>query len=475
MANSRKQRSNDPLAEAARVLSHLDPAGATLSVGLSGGVDSVVLLKLLLTLRQRFGYALTAIHVNHGLSQHASAWEEFCVALCRRWKVPLAVERVRVARNGNGVEAAARAQRYRAFAIHAENALLLAHHLDDQAETMLLQLLRGAGVRGLAAMQEVSRRSPQVRVPVARPLLAVARADILAYAKRNRLQWVEDESNDVLSYRRNFLRSRVLPVIGELFPAYRETMARSAAHCSDAADLLDEIGKKDAAIGRDATHLDCTRLRKLSPVRAANALRVFLAANGLLAPDSASLREMLRQLIVAKSDASVKLMHDGAELRRYRDTVRIIAPSVAPAGDPVVWKGEAVLDLGTGRGALLFRRRGQGIAVDAASLGAAAVSVRQRTGGEKLKPGANRPRRSLKNLLQESGLPPWERETLPLLYCGENLVWVPGIGVDTAFQAAAGKPKWFVSWQRFNYTEKQKSRAPRRRTRNKAIAADGGR
>src|SRR5579863_6236309 len=189
MANSRKRRSSDPLTEAARVLGKLDIAGRTLCVGLSGGVDSVVLLKLLLGLKPRLGHALIAIHVNHGLSPHALRWEKFCADLCKRWKVPLAVERVRVPKSRSGLEAEARTRRYGAFATYAEDYLLLAHHLDDQAETLLLQLLRGAGVRGLAAMQEVSRNSPRLAIPVVRPLLAVARTEILRYARRHRLTW----------------------------------------------------------------------------------------------------------------------------------------------------------------------------------------------------------------------------------------------------------------------------------------------
>jgi tRNA(Ile)-lysidine synthase len=473
MANTRKRRSSDPLASAALALGTLDLAGRTLSVGLSGGVDSVALLKLLLALRPRFGYSLDVIHVNHGLSPHANKWEAFCAELCRKWRVPLAIERVRVPaddKKGKGVEAAARLQRYGAFARHAKEALVLAHHLDDQAETLLLQLLRGAGVRGLAAMREVSLRSPQVQVPVLRPLLRVTRADIERYARRERLKWVEDESNDLTAYSRNFLRHRVLPALEQLFPSYRETLARSAAHCAEAADMLEETGVLDAGLARDVTKLDCARLRELPPARAANALRTFLALNGLLAPDSAKLAEMLRQLLGAKSDAGVTLEHDGAVLRRYRDWLWIAGADQGKRAT-VIWNGDAVLELGapsTGStadsaGALLFRRRGPGVRIAAGKMIPGQVSVRARKGGEKLKPDAKRPRRSLKNLLQESAMPPWERDALPLLYCGSALAWVPGIGVDCAFQPAPGEAAWFVSWRPLHYTRTHKNTAPRRR------------
>jgi tRNA(Ile)-lysidine synthase len=448
MANSRKRRSSDPVAEAARVLATLDVSGRTLSAGLSGGVDSVVLLRILRDLSRRSEFALAAIHVNHGLSPQAVRWEAFCTALCARWKIPLVVARVKVPkRSGLGIEAAARAERYRAFAAHAADVLLLAHHLDDQAETLLLQLLRGAGVKGLAAMPVVAHRPS---LTIVRPLLAVPRAGLFAYARRHRLKWIEDESNEQIALKRNFLRHRVLPEIEQAFPAYRETLARGAAHCAEAAALLDEIGRADLGGARrdgDDRRLDCRMLRRLTPARATNALRVFLSANGLSAPDTERIREMLRQILGARPDAQLKLLHDGAELRRFRDTVWIVPASGVPDAAPLPWDGEAVLQLPGNSGALEFRRRGKGGGLSLARLQAAPVTVQFRTGGEKIRPDPSRPRRSLKNLLQECALPPWERERLPLLYSGKLLAWVPGIGADCAFLAGPCEAALFVTWR----------------------------
>jgi tRNA(Ile)-lysidine synthase len=409
MASSRKPRSSDPVAEARRILAPLDLTGSTLSVGLSGGVDSVVLLRILRDLSRAGEFSLAAVHVNHGLSPHAA--------------------------------------RYRAFAAHAEGALLLAHHLDDQAETLLLQLMRGAGVRGLAAMQAVSSRPP---LTVVRPLLAVPRTSLVAYARRHRLRWIEDESNDETALKRNFLRHRVLPEIEQAFPAYRETLARTAAHCTEAAELLDEIGRADlsgAKQGADTRRLDCRLLRDLTPARATNALRVFLSANGLASPDTGRTREMLRQILGARTDAQLKLVHDGAELRRFRDTVWIVPATGARDAAALPWNGEADLALPGGGGTLEFRRRGKGSGLSRAKLQSATVTVRFRNGGEKITPDPARPRRSLKNLLQEQALPPWERERLPMLYSGDALAWVPGIGADAAFQAGPGEPAVFVTWR----------------------------
>lgn len=448
------------------MLAAAGPSGKTLTVGLSGGLDSVVLLTVLRALRTRMAFRLAAVHVNHGLSPNANSWESFCAALCGRWRIPLAIERVTVARrSAGGLEAAARESRYRAFAAHAADAVVLAHHLDDQVETLLLQLLRGAGVRGLAAMPAASGKlsrmaigweggepagAPLLQVPVLRPLLALPRSDLLAYAKRHRLKWVQDESNDALVQKRNFLRHAVLPAVEQAFPSYRTTIARSAAHCAEAAALLDEIGAADlqaATTGRrNDGRLQCERLRLLGPARAANALRVFLAQNGLSPPATDRLREMLRQFLAARSDAQLRVEHDGAVLRRFRDAIWIVPSQAAPAPRvKVAWHGEKRLEFG--KGALEFRRRGRGPGLSLAKLGVAPVSVRLRKGGERMRPDASRPRRSLKNLLQESAMPPWERARVPLLYSGTALAWVPGVGTDCAFAAQPGEAALFVTWQ----------------------------
>jgi tRNA(Ile)-lysidine synthase len=179
---------------------------------------------------------------------------------------------------------------------------------------------------------------------------------------------------------------------------------------------------------------------------------------------------MLRQLLDAKGDAAVKLPHDGAELRRYRDVVWVVAPPPQAATRAVAWRGESTLDLGAA-GAIVFGRRnprraaatGAAGRISAAKLAQGTVSVRWRKGGEKFRPQSSLPRRSLKHLLQEAALPPWELEALPLLYCGEHLVWVPGLGVDSAFQAAAREAAWFVSWRRLHYTQNKNSRAQQSR------------
>lgn len=381
MASSRKPPSAD--------LGGLDLRGRRVAVGLSGGVDSVVLLDLLRAAAPRQGFRLEAVHVHHGLSPRADRWARFCRTLCRQWGVPLAVRRVKVEKRGRGLEAAARAARHAVFARHPAPVIALAHQLDDQAETVLLNLLRGAGVRGASAMPVAGRLGGKVLL---RPLLAVPRRKVLAYARLRGLRWVEDESNQDAALTRNFIRLRVGPLLEQRFPRWRESLARAARHF--------------AATDADARFV----------------LREFLRARGLRAPSEAKLVEMLRQL--TGRGARTAIEHDGALLRVYRGLVSI----EKRAG------GELRLRPARGRG------------IDAARLERARLTLRARTGGERLQLDARRPRRTLKNLFQEAGIPPWRRERLPLLYCGEELVWVPGLGVAAGWQAPRGArgvvPEW---------------------------------
>jgi len=381
MASTRKP----PSAE----LGGLDLRGRRLAVGLSGGVDSVVLLHLLRAAAPRLGYRLEAVHVHHGLSPRAGDWARFCRALCRQWRVPIAVRRVKVEKRGRGLEAAARAARRAAFARHPAPVIALAHQLDDQAETVLLNLLRGAGVRGASAMPVSGRLGAKTLL---RPLLAVPRREILAYARAHGLRWIEDESNRDAALTRNFLRLHVGPLLETRFPRWRESLARAARHFAR--------GEADAQ----------------------GVLREFLRARGLRAPSEAKLVDMLRQL--TGKGARTAIAHDGALLRVYRGRVSV----ERQAG------GELRLRPARGRG------------IDAARLERARLTLRARSGGERLQLDARRPRRTLKNLFQEAGVPPWRRERLPLLYCDDELVWVPELGVAAGWQAARGArgvvPEW---------------------------------
>jgi tRNA(Ile)-lysidine synthase len=428
-------------------LRQADLASARMAVGLSGGIDSMVLMDLLVRAAGVRPLRLHAVHVNHGLSAHAHEWEQFCAAQCAARRVPFTPVRVKVARaRGESLEASARAVRYAVFRAQDVDAVALAHHLDDQAETLLLQLLRGAGARGLASMPLV--RTPDGGGPkLWRPLLEVARSDLARYATENKLQWVEDESNARLEFDRNYLRHAVLPRIESRFPGYRETLQRASRNLADAAEIADALGQLDAGAALDSGGLALGRLRELSPVRARNLLRWFLVTHGLRPPGRERLQEALRQLTRARADASVAVsIGGGALLRRARDVVRI-APAFAepPAGWSLAWQGEPELRLPAGLGNMVFDAA-LGCGVSARRLQQGRVTIHARRGGERIKLAADRPSRTLKNLLQEAGVPQWRRARLPLLYCDEHPAWVPGIGTDIRYAAAAQEPGIVPRW-----------------------------
>ena len=287
---------------------------------------------------------------------------------------------------------------------------MLAHQLDDQAETVLLNLLRGAGLRGASGM---APRGSLGRNILLRPLLGVTREAIGAYARARRLKWVEDESNRDEALTRNFVRRRIGPLLAARFPRWRESLARAARHFA-------------------RRELDAGGL-----------LREFLAARGLRAPSESKLVEMLKQL--TGRGARTEMDHDGAKLRVYRGRVFVSAAQPQARFAPLAWNGERRVRVAALGGELRFARaRGRGFSLP----GSGALEVRLRAGGERLQPDARRPRRTLKNLFQEAGVPPWERERMPLLFCGDDLVWAPGLGVDARYQAARGEMGWLPQWRR---------------------------
>jgi tRNA(Ile)-lysidine synthase len=430
---------------ASQVRAALESAGlrkARIAVGLSGGVDSVVLLHLLRRGLRLPPSRIVAIHVNHQISTHAPAWAAHCRRYCRELGISLQVDTVDVPR-GNSTEAAAREARHRVFAACAADVVALAHNRDDQSETLLLQLLRGAGPRGLSAMPVFRPGAPALW----RPLLEIPRSRIEAYARRHRLVWVEDDSNLDRAYLRNFLRHEVLPLIESRLPGTGAVLARAARLQAEASDLLDVLAEQDLG-GAIGTSIELAGLRDLPEHRARNALRRFLRRNGARMPEAGRLEELLRQALTARVDAQVCVDLGGVELRRFRNALHLVRPLPLLHTDFIMaWNGRRPLALPQLGGSLrLERHPGRGIA--ARWLEAGAMVVRIRRGGEKLRLARGAPLRTLRNLLQEGALPPWMRERLPLLYLGDHLAAVPGIGVDARFACAADEvgllPVWSV-------------------------------
>lgn len=411
--------------------------GARLCIALSGGRDSVVLLHALDWLRSEGAdVRLSAVHVHHGLNDHADTWKRFCSDFCRDLGIPLDVVHVDVPRDGGeGLEAAARRQRYGVLAACRADGVMLAHHRDDQAETVLFRLLRGSGVNGAAAMR--MERSQAGGPPLFRPLLDVPGRIIAAYAAEQSLSWVEDESNMNGQYRRNFLRRDVLPRIEVAFPGAAQALARAAGHFADAALLLAEVAQADRekVVGVGG-RIDVARFNTLPVARARNLLRYELLSADWRAPDARWINEVLRQLTTVEESSVVCITTPDGDLRVYRGQLYVLHRSPVVPPTEVLWQGEARLPWGNGwvsfapcAGGGIHRRL----------LAGTRLCLRRRRGGERLQIDARRPRRELTKLWQEVGVPPWERCRVPFLWSDDRLVWVSGIGFDAAFACPVGE------------------------------------
>lgn len=435
----------------------VDPAGARLAetlaaelpqierllIAFSGGLDSRVLLHRLASdagLRGR--YALQAVHVDHQLQAASGAWAGQCAAVCQALAVPLQTLRITVRpAPGISLEAAARQARYGVLAalMDARTALVTAHHQGDQAETVLLALLRGAGPRGLAAMPWLARFATGW---LWRPLLDYSRSALLAYARRHDLRWLDDPSNADTRFARNYLRHRVLPELHRRWPAAERVLARAAGQCAEASALLDELATLDYQRVAAAAELSVSRLRELGPARQRNLLRRWLRGRGLPVPGSAVLERIITDGVAVSRDRRPLIHWPGGEVRRYRDRLYALAP-LAPVPERSLclpWSGQQPLDLPDG--GRLHRVAAAGPGLPAALDG---LCVRFRQGGERFRPAGRGHSQQLKKLLQEAGLPPWERDRLPLIYWCERLVAVPGVGVDAALAGGSG---WIPQWQK---------------------------
>jgi tRNA(Ile)-lysidine synthase len=443
MASSKSSTSAETvdalLAHLRKALAARVPEGARIAVALSGGVDSVVLLDALHSLRESEKFSLSALHVNHGLQPDSPRWAEFCAGLCAARDVPFTAATLAVkAAPRQSLEAAARAARYAALLAAEADVVALAHHADDQAETFLLQALRGAGPHGLAGMPAWRDDSPALW----RPFLGLTRRELQAYALARALAWVDDPSNADVALRRNLLRHEVLPRLEASFPGARETLARSARLSAEAAFLLDELAREDSRRTGFLEDPRCRVLRELGTERAGNLLRWYLRHEGLPLPSSARLSAMLAQLVSARADARIRLPHAGVEIGVSRGRLFIHLP---PADAFCVrWDGSS--EIGFPQGTLHWSRT-QGTGLSAARLDGQDVTLRSRGGGECLREREGGPRRSLKNLFQAAGIPPWVRDALPLVFVGDRLAAVPGVAVDAEFAASGSEPGWHLEWR----------------------------
>jgi tRNA(Ile)-lysidine synthase len=417
-------------------------------IAYSGGRDSTALLDLARRLREARAPGwrrVLAVHVHHGLLPQADDWTAHCERVCAAWGIPIDVRRIAVARGGRGIEAAAREARYEALAAaaraHGAGVVLTAHHLDDRIETFLLQWLRGAGVDGLAAMP--AARAFDAGLTLLRPLLDVPRDRIDRYVRARELPFVEDPSNADTRLARNALRARVLPELEAIRSGYRRAAARSIDLVAQAAEALRELARADLAScaeGAPSGMLRLDRLAALTPARRALVVREWLCAAGLEAPSRARLGEIIDQALAARGDARLLVRVADREVRRHRGLL-LLRPASAPAPRrqvPIRWQGEREIVLPEWGGALRFEpTREEGF--DADWLRAAPLEVRGRGGGERFKPHPTRPSKTLKRLFQDAGVSEFERASLPLVWRGDDLIFVAGLGPDVRMIDTGGE------------------------------------
>ena len=457
MASSRKRKRADPaewdlLPRLRAQLADVIPSRSRVVVALSGGVDSVVLLDVLRRFVARRRVSLSALHVDHQLQAQSAEWAKFCRRSCRAAGIPLRVTKVRVHKR-NSVERAARVARYQALLGARADFVALAHNADDQAETVLLHLLRGAGIRGLAGMRSVGEPPVSLsgdarqRVPLMlRPLLEVPRSAIMRYAQHRKLEWIDDPSNASVDFTRNYLRREVLPRVAQRFPAYRDALTRAARHAAEAAALLDEFGQRDMAEAERAGGLSAAALRAVSRSRAKNMLRLLLARHGIEVPSAERLEEAVRQIVGSRAGSRVTIDLGARQLRLHGGKLAVIARPTRRRAASRVWRGESTIELPEFGGTLQMRRtRGDGISE--ARLAAGTVTLRARSGGERLKLHASGPTRTVKNLMQEARMPAWERERVPFLFCNDDLVCVPGLAIASDYRAAGGESALLPVWE----------------------------
>ncbi len=381
-----------------------------------------MLLHLLAENRRALSGELAAVHVHHGLQAEADAWEARCQRRCAGLGIPLKRFRLNLhPMRGKSLEALARSARYRVFRqlLAPGEILLTAHHRDDQAETLLLALLRGSGLKGLAAMP---KQAPLGAGQLLRPLLDEDRETLLRYAREQGLSWISDPMNQDLALDRSYLRHQVLPRLKSRWPSCAATIARSASHCAEAQALLEEqLGEALPRYqGRTPNSLSIRKLLAASPARQSALLRHWIARRALPVPDSRHLRRIQREVLRAAPDRSPLVVWSGAEVRRYRDDLFILPP-LPPVPKAVLrWMwGELSLPEPLGR---LRLTDPAGRPVDPAEYWPGGLQVRFSAEERGCRPSGQGHYRRFKQLFQEAGIPPWLRPYLPYLFAGDQLI-----------------------------------------------------
>lgn len=432
-----------------------------LVIAYSGGVDSQVLLHALAKLKHanKIPNRITVCHVNHGLSANASTWQLFAEKQCQKLKLTFIAHQVNIQpQPQQSLEALARDARYQALqSIFIEQSVIITgHHSDDQAETFLLALKRGAGLKGLSGMAVESKQGKDILM---RPLLNISRAEIVHYAKQQQLEWIEDESNSDTRFDRNFIRQTIMPLLNERWPSIAQTINRSSSHCLEGQLLLNEMAEQDLANCQSSEKsLTVSELSKLSAARFNNLIRYFLAQHHCLMPSTEQLVQVYQQLL-ANEDKNPAVKVANNYLRRYKGVLYLTADFI----DVSDWQttinfldcqntaltGEIKLPDELGR--LIFSND-QSLEVSNTCLRIALpVNVQKVTLGfchsnPSCLPNYRNHSRRLKKVLQELNIPPWQRKRIPFIYYDDVLVSAMGYFVCQAFVPNKDEPSITVTW-----------------------------
>ena len=417
------------------------PELSAITVAYSGGLDSHVLLHLVADLAVlRPDIAIRALHINHRLQTESDAWAQHAQEVASALNVPITVVPVEVsASHADGPEAAARLARYAAFSEHLMPGehIVLAQHADDQAETFLMQALRGSGPDGLAS---IPRKRTFSAGFMSRPLLNCTREQLQKYADDNGLEPIHDPSNDDTRFDRNFLRHEVFPKLQERWPAATRTLSRSANRCSAASQTLLGLAQEDLRQVRlrGASELSVSEIKTLPRERAYNVLRLWVRQSGLRMPRLQDLAEVYRQLVNSRSDSQGIVNVRDYEFRRHKDRLYLLLPQKEPAAFHCDWEAPFLPLTIPEIDQTLTREdcERQGIRMPDHGV----ITVRSRIGSELIKLGEPAFHKAVKKLLQEASVPPWLRDVTPLIYIDGRLAAVWEIAVAVDFRQAASTP-----------------------------------
>jgi len=413
-------------------------SGKRVCIAYSGGVDSHVLLHLLAQSSHPQLQDIAAIHVDHGLNSDSSMWTQHCADTAADLHIDFTDLKADV-RNieSLGMEAAAREARYQALqeALTEDDILLTAQHQQDQAETLLLQLFRGAGPKGLSAMTSHFKLGETETI---RPLLNVSQSDILSYAQSHKLQWIDDPSNVETRWNRNYIRHKLWPDIIERWRSAAKTISRSAEHCAETSELLDDLAEQDLAdLGLDssASSLPINALLTLSEVRCRNLLRHLFLWKKLPLPSTVNLQRIIDEVCLAKQDSNPIVSWTGVEIRRYQNQLYFMTPLISHDNENII-KLNSFHDVNLNDGRIIewLITEDQGLKLPIS----ADVTIRFRQGGEQIKPQGASHHKSLKHLFQQWCIPPWQRDRIPLIFCDDKLVAVVGYCIDERYSVSNG-------------------------------------